>query len=62
MQCRKTDAKSGQNHLGVPNSVFDDASQSAVLLLILCLVSVQLVSELFLGFLIVVWHYSVSGY
>lgn len=46
----QTDAKSGQNHLAVPNSVFDDASQSAVLLLILCLVSVQLMSELFWTF------------
>lgn len=32
-QCRQTDAKSGQNHLAVANSVFDDASQSAVVIL-----------------------------
>lgn len=32
-RCRQTDAKSGQNHLAVANSVFDDASRSAVVIL-----------------------------
>lgn len=61
MQCRQTDAKLGQNHLAGPNSVLDDASQSAVLL-ILCLVSVQLISELFGAFFKVVWHFSFYSY
>lgn len=55
-----SDARSGQNHLAVPHSVFEDAAQSAALLSILCLMSVRLMSELFLlSFLIVMWHYSV---